>query len=59
MIIGLGELVLVAGLSYAGTGLDLAETVAFLLVFATAAVGPTAATRAGSDRAAAVGVVSP
>ncbi|MET8282636.1 low temperature requirement protein A [Micromonospora sp. NPDC005174] len=36
MIIGLGELVLVAGLSYAGTGLDLAGTVAFLLVFATA-----------------------
>ncbi|MGV9210672.1 low temperature requirement protein A [Micromonospora sp. RB23] len=36
MIIALGELVLVAGLSYAGTRLDLAETVAFLLVFTTA-----------------------
>ncbi|MEV4821853.1 low temperature requirement protein A [Micromonospora sp. NPDC049274] len=36
MIITLGELVLVAGLSYAGTDLDPAETAAFLLVFATA-----------------------
>ncbi|MEU1591041.1 low temperature requirement protein A [Micromonospora sp. NPDC005710] len=36
MIIALGELVLVAGLSYAGTDLHLPQTVAFLLVFATA-----------------------
>ncbi|MEK8108601.1 low temperature requirement protein A [Micromonospora sp. M12] len=36
MIIALGELVLVAGLSYAGTDLALAQTAAFLLVFATA-----------------------
>ncbi|WLS46774.1 low temperature requirement protein A [Micromonospora profundi] len=36
MIIALGELVLVAGLTYGGTRLDLAETAAFLLVFATA-----------------------
>ncbi|MEU7609356.1 low temperature requirement protein A [Micromonospora sp. NPDC049204] len=36
MIIALGELVLVAGLSYAGTHLDLPQTAAFLLVFATA-----------------------
>ena len=36
MIIALGELVLVAGLSYAGTDLSLPQTVAFLLVFATA-----------------------
>ncbi|MGC4745191.1 low temperature requirement protein A [Micromonospora sp. DT201] len=35
MIIALGELVLVAGLTYGGTRLDLAETAAFLLVFAT------------------------
>ncbi|PYC73345.1 low temperature requirement protein A [Micromonospora arborensis] len=34
MIIALGELVLVAGLTYGGTRLDLAETAAFLLVFA-------------------------
>ncbi|MFE9915525.1 low temperature requirement protein A [Micromonospora sp. NPDC005553] len=36
MIIALGELVLVAGLSYAGTDLHFPQTVAFLLVFATA-----------------------
>ncbi|MEU8329559.1 low temperature requirement protein A [Micromonospora sp. NPDC048839] len=36
MIIALGELVLVAGLSYAGTHLDLPQTAAFLLVFAAA-----------------------
>ncbi|WP_433128294.1 low temperature requirement protein A [Micromonospora sp. CA-240977] len=36
MIIALGELVLVAGLSYAGTRLDLPQTAAFLLVFAAA-----------------------
>ncbi|MEU7652437.1 low temperature requirement protein A [Micromonospora taraxaci] len=36
MIIALGELVLVAGLSYAGTDLHLPQTAAFLLVFATA-----------------------
>ncbi|MCX5068605.1 low temperature requirement protein A [Micromonospora lupini] len=36
MIIALGELVLVAGLAYAGTHLDLAQTAAFLLVFVTA-----------------------
>ncbi|WCN81750.1 low temperature requirement protein A [Micromonospora sp. LH3U1] len=36
MIIALGELVLVAGLSYAGTQLDPPQTAAFLLVFATA-----------------------
>ncbi|MET8041546.1 low temperature requirement protein A [Micromonospora sp. NPDC005215] len=36
MIIALGELVLVAGLSYSGTRLDLPQTVAFLLVFAAA-----------------------
>ncbi|MGC4769141.1 low temperature requirement protein A [Micromonospora sp. DT44] len=36
MIIALGELVVVAGLSYADTRLDLAKTAAFLLVFATA-----------------------
>ncbi|MGI5524915.1 low temperature requirement protein A [Micromonospora sp. CA-259024] len=36
MIIALGELVLVAGLSYAETRLDLPQTAAFLLVFATA-----------------------
>ncbi|MCZ7377452.1 low temperature requirement protein A [Micromonospora sp. WMMC250] len=36
MIIALGELVLVAGLSYAGTDLHLRQTAAFLLVFATA-----------------------
>ncbi|MDG4807162.1 low temperature requirement protein A [Micromonospora sp. WMMD1120] len=36
MIIALGELVLVAGLSYAGTDLHLTRTIAFLLVFATA-----------------------
>ncbi|TNH30762.1 low temperature requirement protein A [Micromonospora orduensis] len=36
MIIALGELVLVAGLSYADTRLDLPETAAFLLFFATA-----------------------
>ncbi|MEU4397802.1 low temperature requirement protein A [Micromonospora orduensis] len=36
MIIALGELVLVAGLSYADTSLHLPETAAFLLVFATA-----------------------
>ncbi|MFY1618744.1 low temperature requirement protein A [Micromonospora sp. WMMD736] len=36
MIIALGELVLVAGLSYADTDLHLPETAAFLLVFATA-----------------------
>ncbi|MBM7491906.1 low temperature requirement protein LtrA [Micromonospora luteifusca] len=35
MIIALGELVLVAGLTYGGTRLDVAETAAFLLVFAT------------------------
>ncbi|MFI6232745.1 low temperature requirement protein A [Micromonospora sp. NPDC050784] len=35
MIIALGELVLVAGISYAGTDLALAQTAAFLLVFAT------------------------
>ncbi|MFE9190443.1 low temperature requirement protein A [Micromonospora sp. NPDC007208] len=35
MIIALGELVLVAGLSYAATDLALAQTAAFLLVFAT------------------------
>ncbi|MGW3784704.1 low temperature requirement protein A [Micromonospora chokoriensis] len=36
MIIALGELVLVAGLSYADTRLHVPETAAFLLVFATA-----------------------
>ena len=36
MIIALGELVLVAGLSYAGTDLHFPQTVAFLLVFAAA-----------------------
>ncbi|WP_444949541.1 low temperature requirement protein A [Micromonospora ureilytica] len=36
MIIALGELVLVAGLSYAGTDLALPQTAAFLLVFAIA-----------------------
>ncbi|MBM0277302.1 low temperature requirement protein A [Micromonospora tarensis] len=36
MIIALGELVLVAGLSYARTDLNLSSTVAFLLVFAAA-----------------------
>ncbi|MEU8253112.1 low temperature requirement protein A [Micromonospora inaquosa] len=36
MIIALGELVLVAGLSYAGTDLALPQTATFLLVFATA-----------------------
>ncbi|WP_435207722.1 low temperature requirement protein A [Micromonospora sp. bgisy143] len=36
MIIALGELVLVAGLSFADTRLDLPEIAAFLLVFATA-----------------------
>ncbi|MBQ0991537.1 low temperature requirement protein A [Micromonospora sp. H61] len=36
MIIALGELVLVAGLSYADTDLVFAQTAAFLLVFATA-----------------------
>ncbi|MEU4471469.1 low temperature requirement protein A [Micromonospora sp. NPDC023888] len=36
MIIALGELVLVAGLSYAGTHLDPPQTAAFLLVFAAA-----------------------
>ncbi|MEU8180306.1 low temperature requirement protein A [Micromonospora sp. NPDC049044] len=36
MIIGLGELVLVAGLSYAGTRLELSQTAALLLVFAAA-----------------------
>ncbi|MET8305424.1 low temperature requirement protein A [Micromonospora sp. NPDC005173] len=36
MIIALGELVLVAGLTYSGTRLSLPETAAFLLVFATA-----------------------
>ncbi|MBQ1012177.1 low temperature requirement protein A [Micromonospora sp. M51] len=36
MIIALGELVLVAGLSYAGTDLHFSQTVAFLLVFTLA-----------------------
>ncbi|RLP91543.1 low temperature requirement protein A [Micromonospora sp. BL4] len=36
MIIALGELVLVAGLTYTGTRLSLPETAAFLLVFTTA-----------------------
>ncbi|MEU4552907.1 low temperature requirement protein A [Micromonospora violae] len=36
MIIALGEVVLVAGLSYADSDLALAQTAAFLLVFATA-----------------------
>ncbi|MET7706045.1 low temperature requirement protein A [Micromonospora sp. NPDC005413] len=36
MIIALGELVLVAGLSYSGTRLHFPETAAFLLVFTTA-----------------------
>ncbi|MCO1595693.1 low temperature requirement protein A [Micromonospora sp. RHAY321] len=36
MIIALGELILVAGLTYAGTRLNLPETAAFLLVFANA-----------------------
>ncbi|MBM0204958.1 low temperature requirement protein A [Micromonospora sp. NPDC051227] len=36
MIIALGELVLVAGLSYAGTDLHFPQTVAFLLVFTIA-----------------------
>ncbi|MGC5285976.1 low temperature requirement protein A [Micromonospora sp. DT231] len=36
MIIALGELVLVAGLSYSGTHLDPPQTAAFLLVFAAA-----------------------
>ncbi|MFF0315280.1 low temperature requirement protein A [Micromonospora sp. NPDC005252] len=55
MIIALGELVLAAGLSYAGTRLDLAETAAFLLVFATAVlIGLLYVTPAGRQLGSAI-----
>ncbi|MEU5903729.1 low temperature requirement protein A [Micromonospora sp. NPDC047467] len=48
MIIALGELVLVAGLTYGGTRLELRQTAAFLLVFVTAVlIGLLYATPAG------------
>ncbi|MBG6101675.1 low temperature requirement protein A [Micromonospora vinacea] len=55
MIITLGELVLVAGLSYSGTRLDPAETAAFLLVFATAVlIGLLYVTPAGQHLGSAI-----
>ncbi|MFF0471819.1 low temperature requirement protein A [Micromonospora zamorensis] len=60
MIIALGELVLVAGLSYAGTHLDFPQTAAFLLVFATAVLtGLLYVTPAGQRLAPAIDDADP
>ncbi|SIN29223.1 low temperature requirement protein A [Micromonospora cremea] len=60
MIIALGELVLVSGLTYAGTHLNLPETAAFLLVFVTAVlIGLLYVTPAGQRLGPAIETADP